>query len=333
MATARTRGLGFAGLCLAGASLSASIGCNQIVGIVGAEESPFCGGVDVAEDRVVGCMFRIACDPFFPPYTMSECVGMAWQDASPAESCTFGAESCADVDACIGRRYEPAEACADLEGWSCDGERAISCSDAGGYSVDCELYGGSCLAHSSTVASTAYGCQPSSPPTCPVDAVEGEYFCEGTRRVTCIDGEPHGVDCAGIASDCVETGDGRAFCSDRMESCSNSGTVVCDDDVIEVCDDYGYRVAFDCGTSNLGCAEDSESGKIECLADGCETTTDCTESCLDDDKTLHFCVGGVPTTLDCTEYGYDGCIDAEIRTDPAVPLAFCARVTGAPPHP
>jgi hypothetical protein len=320
------------GLSMVGLGLLAGIGCNQIVGIVGAEEGA-CGEPQVSEDRVVGCMFRIACDPFFPPYTMSECVSMAWQDASPAETCTFAADSCADIDACIGRRYEPESSCTDLEGWSCDdsGERAIHCSEAGGYSVDCQLFGGTCLEHASTVVSTAYACQPSTPPTCPVDAEEGAYACEGSVRFTCIDGQPYGVDCAGIASDCIEYGPGEAFCSDRTESCAEASTVSCEGDVIDICDTNGYRVAFDCGTEGLGCAQDSESGAFECLAEGCETATECTERCDDDGKTLHFCAGGVPTSIDCTGYGYDGCVDTEIKGD--VPLAYCLRATGEPPHP
>jgi hypothetical protein len=323
-------------LCLAGLLVTSVLGCNEIVGIHRATEGDgiSCSPeLEVSTDRAVGCLFRIACDPFLPPFSMSQCVGMAWQDSAPSETCSYAATSCADVDACIGRRYEPAATCTDTSGWTCDesGERAINCTPAGGYSIDCELFGGSCLPHSSTVEQTAFACQTVDAPTCPEGAEEGAYYCEGTQRFTCIDGEPRGVDCAAISSDCIEFGPGEAYCSDRTESCSDLGLVTCEGDVIEACDVNGYRVQFDCSTGGLGCGEDSVTDDIACLADGCETTTGCEESCLDDGKTLHFCAGGVPFVMDCTEYGYDGCLEDELGD--GVPLAYCARGTGSDPHP
>lgn len=314
--------------------LVGALGCNEIVGIVSATEGLSCSpGLEVTQARAVGCMFRIACDPFLPPYTMSECVGMAWQDAAPAESCTFGAESCADVDSCIGRRYEPAASCEDTTGWTCDesGDRAINCTQAGGYSIDCELFGGTCMPHSSTAAPTAFGCQHVPAPTCPEDAVEGEYYCEGTQRFTCIDGEPRGVDCAAINSECIEYGPGEAFCSDRTEACDNLGSTTCDGNTIEACDTDGYRVRFDCSNEGLECGQDSETDDIVCLAEGCETATECSEACLEDGRTLRFCAGGVAFVLDCTEFGYDGCAEDEIKG--GLPLAYCAVAPGELPHP
>jgi len=331
------------GLALAATALTGALGCNEIVGIVAATEvETGTGGggnvscnpdQEVSAERAIGCMFRIACDPFLPPYSMSECVGMAWQDASPAESCTFGAQSCADVDACIGRRYEAPAVCEDVSGWTCaeEGERAINCTDAGGYSIDCELFGGVCMPHSSTVVSTAFACQHVPAPTCPEDAEEGAYYCEGTQRFTCIDGEPRGVDCATVNSDCIEFGPGEAFCSDRTESCGTLGSIECNENAIEVCDTDGYRARFDCSSEGLECGEDSVTDDIVCLAEGCDTETGCTEECLPDGESLRFCAGGVPFDLDCTEFGYDGCIEGTIKGD--VPLAYCARQNGSDPHP
>lgn len=326
--SARKWSLGMAGLLL-----GAGVGCNEIVGIVAAEDTLSCSPFhEITAARAVGCMFRIACDPFLPPYTMSECVSMAWQDASPSESCTYAAESCADVDACIGRRYEPESACEGTSGWTCaeNDERAVNCTELGAYSIDCELFGGTCLPHQSTEVPTAFGCQHVPAPTCPEDAEEGEYFCEGTQRFTCIDGEPRGVDCAAISSECIEYGPGLAFCSDRTESCDDLGSISCEGDAIEACDGDGYRVRFDCSIEGLECGEDSETDEIACLAPGCETTTDCVEGCLDDGRSMRFCSGGVPFQIDCTEYGYDGCIENELKD---MPLAYCARQTGAEPHP
>lgn len=330
-------------ILLAGLVLPGAFGCNEIVGIKAAQDTSGTGGtgstdscnpeLEVTEARAIGCMFRIACDPFLPPFSMSECMSLAWQDASPAESCTFGAESCGDIDACIGRRYEPAAECEDITGWTCDesGERAINCTQAGAYSVNCDLFDGSCAPHASTAAPTAFACAPEAAPTCPDDAEPGEYFCDGTVRFTCIDGEPRGVDCAAIDSECIEFAEGEAYCSDRTEECTTIGSTSCNGDVIEACDTDGYRVAFDCSAEGLECAEDSETELLSCLAPGCDTATDCTEACLDDARTLRFCAGGVAFSLDCTRFGYDGCVEDQIKG--GVPLAYCAVGQGQPPHP
>jgi hypothetical protein len=329
----RTLALSLTGLLVAG-----SIGCNEIVGIKAAEENEDLAAscdpsVDIGEQRAVGCMFRIACDPYLPPYNMSECVSLAWQDASPAESCTFGAETCAEVDACIGRRYEPASSCEGESGWICDedGGRAINCTDDGGYSVDCALFGATCAPHASTADPTAYACQTSSPPTCPADAEEGEYFCEGTQRFTCIGGEPYGVDCAETSSDCVEFSPGSAYCTDRTDTCDDPNSIHCDGDAIQICDQNGYAARFDCSSEGLTCDVDSDSENITCLAASCETTAACKEECLDDGVRMRFCAGGEPYFLNCTDYGFDGCLEGSIKQ--GTPLAYCALETGATPHP
>lgn len=322
------------GIALGGVLITGAFGCNEIVGIVSATETlTSCNPeLEVTQARAVGCMFRIACDPFLPPYSMSECVGMAWQDASAAESCSLGAESCADVDSCIGRRYEPEAACEGTSGWTCgEDERAINCTEFGGYSIDCAMFGGTCMPHASTEVPTAFACQHVPAPTCPDDAEPGAYYCEGTQRFTCIDGEPRGVDCAAINSECIQYSPTEAYCSDRTEECDNLGSTSCDGFSIEACDSDGYRVRFDCSIEGLECAQDSETDNIECLAEGCETSTNCTEECLEDGRTLRFCAGGVAFVMDCTEFGYDGCAEGEIKG--GVPLAYCAVEPGALPHP
>jgi len=327
--SARKLGLGLAGLLLC-----SGMACNEIAGIGPAEDNGCNPFIEASEARVVGCMFRVSCDPFLPPYTMSQCVSMAWQDSAASEACTAGAQNCGDIDACIGRRYEPVEACAggSGSGWMCDdtGDRAINCASNGQYSVDCELFGGTCLPHTSTSVPTAYGCQTNSPPTCPTDAVDGYYYCDGSQRYTCIDGEPRGVDCAGISSDCVVYGTGIAFCSDRTEECDNAGTIGCDGDVVDLCDGDGYRARYDCSIEGLECGEDTENSFIECLADGCQTATECTEGC-EGGATMRYCLGGTPRYLDCTDYGYDGCAEDELGE--GYPLAFCANNSGGDPHP
>lgn len=317
----------FAALLLMGA------GCNEIVGIKGATKDDAPPAISCSPEfsisaaRAEGCMFRIGCDPFFPPFTMSQCVSLAWQDASPMEACGYGAQSCADVAACIGRGYHSDDVCSG-EGWTCDdtGNIAVNCTQNGAYAIDCGLLGGSCAPHASSVVPSAPACQPDSPPNCPNGAVEGNFLCDGTERFTCIDGQAYSVDCAALSASCINGG-----CSDRPDTCTTLGQVSCDEHVIDVCDSTGHRVRFDCSAEGMDCGVDSETGATTCLADGCETETGCTEGCAKDNKTLQFCVGGVTFAMDCTAYGFDTCSQDE--SDAGVPLAYCAMNVGSGLHP
>ena len=66
----------------------------------------------------------------------------------------------------------------------------------------------------------------------------------------------------------------------------------------------GERFQFDCGSTGLECALESYA---YCLAPGCSgaDVDGCVESCSGSELT--FCYGGAPVTIDCEDYGFDGC--------------------------
>ncbi|HVR18037.1 MAG TPA: hypothetical protein VMS65_00025, partial [Polyangiaceae bacterium] len=70
-----------------------------------------------------------------------------------------------------------------------------------------------------------------------------------------------------------------------------------------------------------GLACDESSTSAGCVAPGCALTQPCAESCSGTELT--FCYGGVPVTLDCTDYGFRRCLESTPSSGGA-PLAYCA---------
>ena len=65
-----------------------------------------------------------------------------------------------------------------------------------------------------------------------------------------------------------------------------------------------------------------------CVAPGCTTEEPCSESCSGTELT--YCYGGVPVTLDCTDYGFKYCLEGTLSSDDTFPIAYCAFPDGAP---
>lgn len=308
----------------------AAIGCNSLVGIEPAEldtgtggsssgggnskpgtgggsGEPVCAEFRMTDDELVrGCVMRLSCDPTVPYYSMSDCVSYAYQLANPYEACTYGVESCEDVEECLGRRRVAPASCTEA-GWTCDGDEAIYCDADAPYAIDCATIGTVCDRPESFPDTGLPPCVVSHDP-CTTEP--GAWHCEGNMLYTCVDGVRYGQDCSGIGGTCVEPTPGQATCIDSSTRCTNLGALTCNGNVLTFCSTSGIRSVLDCGTAGLRCEDD---GYVDCVAPGCTTddVANCTEGC--EGTVLRYCVGGSPQRIDCTDYGFVGCGGWEVE--------------------
>lgn len=147
-------------------------------------------------------------------------------------------------------------------------------------------------------------------PPCVIDAdactdPPGELHCAGDVLYECVDGARRGVDCAEVAASCVEDVAGEGSCRDTATDCDTPDASTCDGNLLIRCDEEGKQRTIDCSAAGLRCEADGRGAA--CLAPSCtfEDSAECTESC--DGTRLLYCVGGSPTELDCTEFGFAGC--------------------------
>lgn len=319
-----------------------AIGCNNIVGIEpaqldtgvggstsgsggGGSPEPKCSDFTTTDANLVrGCVLRLACDPLRPYYSMSDCVGYAYQLANPYEACTYGVESCADVEECLGRRRVDPDSCSEL-GWSCNGNEAIRCRTDEAYVLDCSTVGSTCSRPDGFPDTTLAPCVASDAP-CETEA--GAWHCEGNMLYTCVDGVRYGQDCSLLSGTCVESTPGQGTCIDSSTRCTNLGALTCNGNVLTFCSTSGIRAVLDCGTAGLRCEDD---GYVDCVAPGCtlDDVAACTEGC--DGTVLRYCVGGSPQSVDCTDFGFASCEQWEsdgrtnARCSPNVPGAGSCR--------
>lgn len=299
------------------------VGCNALVGVERATESANdCEAELELEDELIGgCIYRLGCDPRLASFTMSECVTLTAQVGNAIDHCTLGASNCGDVERCVGHRYEPDTTCEGQSGWICTGTIATYCGGAGPqFSTDCNVYGVGCTALPQADANV----WPCGPPEIHCGPNEtSNAVCEGDLQVACLNGATFGLDCGAVNMRCVEDGT-SASCTAIGDSCSLPLTATCQDNEVHLCDQGGATVRYPCHTGT-SCRVGTQ-GDVNCRA-SCAPPS-CTEGC-ESDKTLRFCVGGVPVLRDCTNFGFDGCSESTLG-DPSRPIAFCAMSRGNP---
>jgi|GEM_PF-1842807 len=311
-------------------------GCNALIGIEKAHEDSADGGdddkpseaceVDIDEDFVRGCIYRLGCDPLEPIFNLSGCLTYKLQGVLPGERATLNAESCRTIEEALGRRYEPNSVCASSDEWSCsaDGNVATYCgTDRTPYSADCTVVGSECAVPVSARA-TAQPCGFPEVTTCG----EGETVqttCDGTQLRGCDQGAPVGFDCAALQLKCFDTSEG-AVCAPNGASCDPDTSFACTGDDIRSCSSVGISSIFEChkGTE----CDDSTPEAIGCYVPGCTPAEPCVERC--DGADAHFCIADVAVKRDCTDYGFDKCVESTLST--GVPVARCMMNDGeAPP--
>jgi len=198
--------------------------------------------------------------------------------------------------------------------WSCDGDEAINCSSAGP-TLDCAGLGGSCRESLTSSPSADGGCLPNSVGDAAQEACaagdDATPHCDGDLYYWCADGTVWGAQCE---YGCVE-GTSGAYCANTTETCDALGTSTCSGDDLHFCNQDGGLFVHACGQNDLSC--DDENG--DCVADGCSSSA-CTEGCLDD-QTLTVCIGGAQIEIDCTQYGFNGCVE---ETYSGYPYARCS---------
>ena len=280
------------------------------------------------ENIVRSCILRAGCDPTFAPVrNISTCVSYNTQAALLGEKCNLTAKSCADYEACEHAGVAHNDLCGSTPktGTRCEGDKAINCGNYNGDDrfFDCEALGGKCgtLDYKGVLfADCKLDIAPESCAGTP--SSDADYFChsdpaQDDLRYYCWDGEAYGSSCSSRAT-CIDSPDttaeggaggatGNARCYFNTTHCTAPTTPTCNNGVATVCSD-GALFEYNCGSVGLSCAISSETE--HCLAPGCKAADEgkCKESCSDDGSSLTFCYGGVPFTVNCTDYGFTQCL-------------------------
>lgn len=289
-----------------GSSAAGGTGGGGQGGSGGTSTNAKCGDeVNVGSARLRSCIYSMSCNPLQPGATMSDCVtyGMVYD-------CEATAKSCADVAACTGVAREPDSLCGpDEVGWRCEGDVAIRCGAVPVYSVDCGRIASSCDLFESEQKEELWPCKLESPASCDENDPTSQT-CVGNTYYSCIDGKAYGMDCSVLGLSCVTPLPGQAFCTDRQVACdaSKAGVVSCAEDLtrIEVCDPTLRSTIYDCGPAGATCHVEGTSDGY-CLSPGCTADSVCDEQCIDATH-MQICVGSAPYTVDCTDYGFVGCV-------------------------
>jgi hypothetical protein len=313
-------------------ALAGILGCNAIAGIQKAHEDSGDDGntdacqVDIDEDFIRGCVFRLGCDPLEPVFNLSSCLTFKLQGVLPGERATLNADKCSTVEESIGRRYEPPGACGTSNGWSCseDGKVATYCgSDADPFSRDCNVVGSECTVRPDEGAS-AQPCGFPDRTTCDVGETR-QTICEGNLQLGCSNGTAVGFDCSALELTCFETDTG-ATCAPSGASCDPSTPASCTGDDIRLCSAAGVASIFECHKGSK-CEETPATG---CYVPDCTPEETCEERC--EGTEAHFCISEVAAKRDCQDYGFDKCVESTLVAGGAVTVvARCAMNDGVPP--
>jgi hypothetical protein len=269
----------------------------------------------------------VSCDPYFFAENISGCITHDYLESSSSFGCLKNLTSCADFYACWGEENATLADCPNTgASAACDANnRAINCNDrANGAVRNCAKLGGTCATYTDANHNMAADCLVN--PTC--SETDGADHCLGNSDYICVAGQGFGQDCSSINSTCTSVnGSGGCFfanpgCSTPGYSCTNGGAT------LAWCSEANQAFDLSCARGGLSCAVDQDSGTGYCLAPGCDVTAaaTCKESCGADGKTIHVCVGGAPLAIDCTQYGFTKCAEAnDTSTTPATVYAYCQK--------
>lgn len=258
---------------------------------------------------------------------LSSCVDFVTRLGSlPRGACLVAARGAAEVDACLGRPTQVADAtrlCAARPGESafCLGRAVVTCGESPSL-VACapsERCAETRLATGVVVRGCAADCRPDAPS---VQCVNGDV-------VRCAPGMPAERTSCPLGTRCVETrgegGDVDAVC--ERAPCV-PGRARCDGSRLESCvaDEAGHGslVVSDCATFGLSCM--SEGTRAACVATDAPTCERGPGFCEGD--VLRACPAGFPVRIRCGAYGLGACrvgADGIASCAPPVPRAGNVR--------
>jgi hypothetical protein len=274
------------------------------------------------------CILRVSCDPFNPVRSISQCVTNNTQDAFAGERCNLKSNTCADYQACEHKGIAGDDLCPSNKADTnyCSGNKAVSCGDVGAFSswVDCIGLGGTACGTYTDANGVEADCKVAE--TCTGDA---DYVCsdEATPvyEYQCVAGQAYGFKCGDFAY-CDTDSTGAAGCYLSAASCGADSTT-CVGNVATVCAGGG-QYEYNCGSVGLGCqvgTPDSAGDTNYCLAPGCKPAdvNNCAEFC--DGTKLNLCYGGTQVAVDCTDYGFTGCLDGLTNGDTLTSYATCVN--------
>jgi len=192
------------------------------------------------------------------------------------------------------------------------------------YSVDCTRVASSCDLFDSAQDDVKWPCKLTTPISCTKDDPNSQT-CSGNAYYSCIDGKAYGMDCSVLGYTCITPAPGQSFCTDRLVACdaAQTGVTSCSDDGarVEVCDEAQRSKTYDCGPAGATCHVEGTSD-VYCLSPGCTADSTCDEKCLDDGH-MQICVGGAPYSVDCTDYGFVGCVEYSNNPTTGKPYVEC----------
>lgn len=220
-------------------------------------------------------------------------------------ACAEQAGSCDEVFACVGQG-DTCNAAGTMP--YCESDVLYNCANVGTtqgvlIEADCSAHGLSCL---------------SSPNGAPSICAEG--FCDPNVYVAnCVGDVAYNCVGAGlVAKDCAllfpgtscgvadESGVTVAQCRGDGEPCDATLKPACVGDDVKVCQD-GFEYTRVC-PPGLPCGVDPSTNAASC---GATVTAGCTpETC--DGSELTYCLDGEPRVLDCTQYGFGGCVQDDV---------------------
>jgi hypothetical protein len=267
-----------------------------------------CAGTPAPEPAVVrACVLSAGCSPSPRLAALSDCIAKALPASSALPPCALGAQSCAEMDACLGTGFY-ADPCPEGDiGKACAGTKLIDCAATPRSYRDCAKLGATCSERSIEIdgelVDTA-DCVVDSP--CP--AAGDTYVCDGSRRVLC-QGASLGEDCAARGLACADTPDG-AVCMKNPADCSEPDSGRCDVTGSALyCAIDGTQWSFDCAQMGLVCeAAPQHNHGVRCVDPECSAAdaAACFEEC--DGPMAHLCIGGRRYSIDCQSYGFRGCV-------------------------
>src|SRR5258706_3045490 len=215
-----------------------------------------CVGVPAPDMSLVhACVLMGSCSPYPAPFSMSDCISQALPGSGALPTCTVGAQSCAEMDACLGTGFYT-DPCPELGVPLCVGTKAVHCGFPR-YYRDCAKLGATCVEFASQEGGEIDEVDCAVEPTCAVPT--DVPVCNGTKRVLCQGGIGFGEDCAAHGMTCVAAPEG-AFCAQRPASCSELGNGSCDASGNASFCAAGRAFQFDCSRLSFTCREAPERG-------------------------------------------------------------------------
>ncbi len=268
-----------------------------------------CKGTPVPVPSIVrACVLSASCSAVPLATSVSDCIEKALPDSGALPACVVGAQGCAEMAACTGSGYY-ADACpaADQFQVTCVGSKVVDCFQLRRTFSDCAKSGASCVRYSSNDDGMldAAGCSVTATCSVPTDS----YVCDGTKRVRCSHGLGLGEDCAARGLLCREAL-GGAVCAPSAATCNQPDVGSCDaQGKGAYCDAEGRQFGFDCARLGLTCqVAPGQLHGIRCVNPACPPAdaAACSEEC--DAQMAHLCIGGQRFSIDCHDYGFNGCV-------------------------